>query len=280
MTPRTTANSRFWKQKAADYVLSRRNADGGYTFWQGADSNAQDTYYGLAIMRLLASPLPNVGETVKWLRGFELGNVYSYYYVGKSLLLCGETMDDRFKKYVGSAIMSRRHFESVDVYVEFASEFQAASMVLEIARLVEFDLDDRGGGLVDWLLGFRNRDGGFGVHENSNINSTYYAVSSLRMLGFDINRMQDTVAFVRKCEKPNGGFTVIPHAYEPYVEYTFYGVMALEALNEKCRFPSRTVDFLLRCQNNNGGFARSDLGVSAFEYTFQAVNVMQKLAQP
>jgi hypothetical protein len=274
---RTLANGRSWTEKATDYVLSRQNADGGFTFWQGADSNAQDTYYGLAILRLLASPLPNLEETLKWLREFGPGNVYSYYYVGRALLLCGETLDDRFRRYVTSAISSKRHFGSVDVYVEFASEFQAACMVLELARLMEVDLN--GNELIEWLLGFKNRDGGFGANEHSNVNSTYYAVSSLRMLGFDVKSLQDTVAFIRKCEKPNGGFTVIPRAYEPYVEYTFYGVMALEALKEKCRFPARTVDFLLRCQNLNGGFARSDLGVSAFEYTFQAVNIVNKLAQ-
>jgi len=54
--------------------------------------------------------------------------------------------------------------------------------------------------------------------------------------------------------------------------------MALETLKEKCRFPERTVDFLLRCQNANGGFARSDLGVSSFEYTFRAVEVVHKLS--
>jgi hypothetical protein len=230
----------------------------------------------LAILRLLGSPLPNVEDTLKWLRGFEPGSIYSYYYVGRALLLCGEALDDRFEKYVISEIASKRHFGSVDVYVEFASEFQAASMVLELVKLTEFDL--KSNELIEWLLGFKNRDGGFGAHEHSNINSTYYAVSSLRMLGFDVNSMRDTVAFIRTCEKSNGGFTVIPHAYEPYVEYTYYGVMALEALKERCRFPAKTLDFLLRCQNANGGFARSDLGVSSFEYTFQAVSTAHRLA--
>jgi hypothetical protein len=273
---RTFANGRPWTEKTIDYVLSRRNPDGGYTFWQDADSNAQDTHFGLAILRLLGAPLPNVEETVKWLRRFEPGNIYSYYYVGRSLLLCGEALDDRFQKYVISAITSKRHFASVDVYVEFASEFQAACMVLELAKLIKLDLN--GNEMLDWLLRFKNRDGGFGAHEHSNINSTYHAVSSLRMLGFDVINMRDTLAFVRTCERSNGGFAVIPHGYEPYVEYTYYGVMALEALKEKCRFPAKTLDFLLRCQNANGGFARSDLGVSAFEYTFQAVSIVNKLA--
>lgn len=95
---RTLANVRSWADSVSNYVLSRQNPDGGYTFWRGADSNAQDTYYGLAVLKLLDLPLPSVEETLEWLRVFELGNVYSYYYVGKALLLCGEDLDERFHK--------------------------------------------------------------------------------------------------------------------------------------------------------------------------------------
>jgi hypothetical protein len=273
---RTLVDGRLWTGRAIDYVLSRQNVDGGYTFWQGADSNAQDTYYGLAILRLLDSSLPKVDETLKWLGSFPLGNVNSCYYVGRALLLCGEALDDRFRKCVTSAIASKRYFDSVEVYVEFASEFQALCIMLELAKLLELELN--GDDLIDWLLKLKNGDGGFGTRGHSNINSTCHAVSSLRMLGFDVGSMRDTAAFIRTCEKPHGGFTVIAHAYEPYVEYTYYGLMALETIKEKCRFPAKTVDFVLRCQNANGGFARSDLGVSSFEYTFQAASILHKLA--
>jgi hypothetical protein len=61
------------------------------------------------------------------------------------------------------------------------------------------------------------------------------------------------------------------------MEYTYHGVMALDALEQDCRFPSQTVDFVLRCQNANGGFARTDLGISTFENTLNAVSIMRKL---
>jgi hypothetical protein len=53
--------------------------------------------------------------------------------------------------------------------------------------------------------------------------------------------------------------------------------MALDLLGETCRYPSQTIDFLLKCQNKNGGFARSDVGISTFENTYQAVSVLLKL---
>ena len=42
-----------FQSRIVDYVVNRQNDDGGYTFCQGAESSAQDTYYGLAILRAL-----------------------------------------------------------------------------------------------------------------------------------------------------------------------------------------------------------------------------------
>ena len=118
ITPMTVlAKDRSLKQSVINYVVSRQNVDGGYTFVEENDSNAQDTYYGLAILKLLGSTFPNVDKTVEWLRGFRLGSIYSYYYVGNALSLCGEDLDSRFQKYVVSTIASKRHFGSVEVYI-------------------------------------------------------------------------------------------------------------------------------------------------------------------
>jgi hypothetical protein len=64
------------------------------------------------------------------------------------------------------------------------------------------------------------------------------------------------------------------------MEHTYYGLMTLDLLGEKSKYPSQTINFVLGCQNNNGGFARSDLGISTFENTFQAVEVLRKLNFP
>jgi len=272
---RILVNDASLTKNVIDYIISRQNVDGGYTFVEENDSNAQDTYYGLAILKLLGSPFPNVKKTVKWLREFSLGSIYSYYYVGKALSLCDEDLGNRFQKYVVSTIAAKRHFGSVDVYFEVASEFRATHMVLELANLLNVD---PGKDVVQWLLKYKNGDGGFGAHNHSNVNSTYYATASLDLLDFNMESFQDTIAFLRSCEKPYGGFTVVPNSFAPYMEHTYYGVMALDALGENCKFRQQTVGFVCRCQNANGGFARADIGISTFENTFQAVSVLQKLA--
>jgi hypothetical protein len=257
------------------YLVDRQNDDGGYAFAQGLDSNAQDTYYGLAVLSSLGSAFPHMDRTIEWLRDFDVGNIYSYYYIGKALTLCNKPLGCQFRDYVESAVSSRRYFGNVDVYVEVSSEFESTLMFLELASILKISPDCEE--VRRWLLRYRNKDGGFGARGYSNINSTHHAIASLCLLKGNRRDLNDTVGFVRECEQPHGGFTVIPRSAPPYMEHTYYGVMTLDLVGESCRFPSQTVDFVLKCQRGNGGFARSDLGISTFENTFQAVSVLRKL---
>lgn len=264
--------------KVIDYVTNRQNEDGGYAFCQGIESNRRDTYYGLAILSLLNADFPNVDKTLTFLKEPELDlhNTYSHYYTTKALLLCSEEPNENLKNHISLAANMKKHSSLADVLPEASSEFTTTFMTLELARLFEFQLPKNR--IIEWLLSFKNRDGGFSSEEHSNINSTYYAAASLALLNAKIKDLGETAKFVRECEKAYGGFTLIPMNITPYVEHTYYGVMALDLLGETCRYPSQTIDFLLKCQNKNGGFARSDLGISTFENTFQAVELLRKLS--
>jgi hypothetical protein len=258
-------------------VINRQNEDGGYTFCQGAESNRQDTYYGLAILSLLGADFPNVEKTLRFLKEpeLDLGNIYSNYYTTKALLLCGEEPNVNLKNHISLVANPKKDSSLVDVLPEVSSEFTTIFMTLELAGLLEIQVPKNR--TIEWLLRFKNRDGGFSSEEHSNINSTYYAVASLALLNVKIKDLRETVKFVRECEKAYGGFTLIPMSVNPYMEHTYYGVMTLHLLDETCRYPSQTIDFLLKCQNKNGGFARSDLGISTFENTFQSISVLRKL---
>jgi hypothetical protein len=274
---RRAENSSLVK-KITDYVVNRQNADGGYTFCQGAESNLQDTDYGLAMLSLLGGNFPEVEKTVKFIDEARLDGIYSTYYVTKASLLLGKSIGPKLKKSLLSILNSKNYFGSTVLFSEPASEFTTTFMAIELAHVLKIKVNTEE--VTNWLLNSRNDDGGFGIQGQSNINSTYYAIASINLLKENLNDQRETVSFVRKCEKPRGGFTVIPMNFSPYMEHTYFGVMALDLLGEKSRYPSQTIDFVLGCQNNNGGFARSDLGISTFENTFQAVEVLRKLDFP
>ncbi|MEM2463541.1 MAG: prenyltransferase/squalene oxidase repeat-containing protein [Candidatus Bathyarchaeia archaeon] len=263
-------------KRVVDYVVSRQNMDGGYTFCQGTESNAQDTYYGLAILNLLGFPPPNVEKTVEWLRSFVPDSLYSHYYVAKALGLCGEGPNmECLKKFVLLLPVIRGEFGAVDVYAEVASEFLSVSMAVELANMVGAKVNHEK--IVGWLLNFENSDGGFGAHGHSNLNSTYYAVTLLSSLGYPVRSLKKTLEYVRACEKPYGGFTVVPNASTPYMEHTYHGASTLNLLGERLKYPNQTAELVLKCQNANGGFARSDIGISTFEDTFYAVSILKTI---
>jgi len=274
---KTESNRDAWIQGARNYVLVRQNNDGGYAFAQGLESNAQDTYYGLAILDLLKTPFSNVEQTIKWLREFVPDSLYSHYYIAKALKLCGEDPDKNLKGYLLSRLASMEEFGTVDVYVEVASEFEITFTFTELISMVSVEIDREK--TIRWLLSYYNKDGGFGAHRYSNLNSTYYAVAALLNLGYPIKFLKKTLGYVRSCEKPSGGFTVVPSSSPPYMEHVYYGVSTLHLLGEHARYPEKTAQFVFGCQNSNGGFARSNLGISTFEDTFYAVNILRKIGK-
>ena len=263
----------LWVKHIINYVVSRQNDDGGYTFCQWTASNAQDTYYGLAILDLLNVPSPNMEKTIKWLREFVPDSLYHQYYVARALKLCGKNPNERLKDFLLSRTGSKGQLATIDVHVEAASEFVATFMVTELANIARVQIDREKA--KRWLLSYQNTDGGFGARGYSNLNSTYHAVISLFNLGYPVKSLRQTLAYVRTCEKPSGGFTVIPSSFTPYMEHVYFGVSTLALLGEQARYPRETRQFVLKCQNTNGGFARADLGISSFEDTLYAVSILR-----
>ncbi|MEM3516833.1 MAG: prenyltransferase/squalene oxidase repeat-containing protein [Candidatus Bathyarchaeia archaeon] len=266
----------FWNKRIVEYVVSRQNEDGGYTFCQGTESNVQDTYYGLAILDLLNVSFPNIEKTIEWLHGFIPDTLYSHYYVAKALDLCGEKPDkESLKNFILSLPVVNGKFEPINTYIEVASEFLSIFMTIELVNIACMEVNREK--IIDWLLNFKNNDGGFGVYGYSNLNSTYYAVASLFNLGYPVKSLKETLAYVRACEKPYGGFSAVPNSSSIFMEHIYYGVETLNLLDESLRYPKQTVEFILKCQNANGGFARSHIGISTFEDTFYAVSIIQKI---
>lgn len=262
------------KAKIINYVLTRQNEDGGYCFAQGAlESNGQDTYYGLAILSHLNAAFPNIEKTLRFLDENRTDSIYSMYYTAKAQFLLRGAIKAELQNDIRALVDSKKYYGS-KIFFSDSSEFAATLMTLELADLLKIKIDSSE--IEEWLLSFENEDGGFGPQGHSNIDSTYHAIASLYFLKKK-PKSAETLRFVRSCEKPFGGFTVIPMNITPYMEYTYYGLMALDLLGQKSRYPDQTAAWILSCQKTTGGFARSDLGIATFVDTYYAINVLQKL---
>lgn len=265
-------------QTAAKYVLSRRNEDGGYTFARLTDSNAQDTYYAIEILKMLNKDTPEANKTIRWLRKFPAIDIRAHYYVTKALHLCGEAPDLKALKLAKSLCSPRGGFGTVNVNIEAPSEFDTTFMAIEI--LQSFGSITNNDKNISWLLSFEREDGAFGT-KSSNIQSTYYAVSTLQALQFPVKTLTKTIDFVRNCENSDGGFNPLPGSKSTYIEDTYCGIWLLDFLGEPCRYSEETSQTILGYRNNNGGFRRSkELGISTFEDTYFALAILRKMGNP
>lgn len=267
-----------WAARILDYVLHRQNEDGGYAFAQGLESNAQDTFYGLAILRLLNAGSPRIEHTLRWLRSLPTRDLYALYYVSKALWICGEPNNGGLRDRVLAFRRADGSFGTTDVDIEATSELISTFMATElICRLGHSENMEA---TVNWLRGRQNGDGGFGAGHRSNLRSTFHALASLNNLGYPVESMRGAVGFIRSCELPGGGFSVVPGISISYLEDIYYGLSALEMAGERSSYPENTTALVYSCQNSNGGFRRSpDLGISTFEDTYFALMILRELGR-
>ena len=273
------------REAIVKYIQERQNEDGGYTFCQGAGSNAQDTYYATETLRKLDAQPRNVKRTITFMQSLQhtdgsFDSVKVAYYVATVLSRLGAGLTKPISNFVESLRSLIGKFNNQEVYVEASSEFETLYYTVELLK--KYGSLRNAIPLQKRLFEMQNSDGSFGDKRFSRIASTFYALKILKILGCDVRRLHGVLRWIRQCEVPSGGFTAEPKISPSFMvlEDTYYGVMALKVLNESCRHPKETLELIARFQNPNGGFRRSIfLGISDFESTYQAVSVMKELLQ-
>ncbi|MEM1507238.1 MAG: prenyltransferase/squalene oxidase repeat-containing protein [Candidatus Bathyarchaeia archaeon] len=267
-----------------NYILERQNSDGGYTFCRWTESNAQDTFYALNILDILGVQPINVDKTINFLKSLQhpdghFDSVKVAYYVIKSLLKFGEkTLKPPIDliEYLPKLIES---LESPFVDVEALSEVENVYMLVDLCTAFNIEMDSER--VIEAIFRIKNNDGSFGSAKRSKMASTFYALGTLKNLGYDVSGLADTLKWIRKHEYAGGGFTHVPEAAPTYLEDTYFGIKSLEVLNVRIAYPRETLTFVARFQNPNGGFRRSIfLGISDFESTYQALSSIRVLLSP
>ncbi len=262
------------------YIQRRQNEDGGYSFAQGAESSAADTYYGIQALKHSgpqAEP-KNVTKTIDFMTRLQhedgsFDSINVAYYVVRTLDELRAKPHRPFKDFVLSLQATHGGFGVLEADIESPSELEATYLSLALLRLVEHNLSFAK--TKDIILAGQNSNGSFGTSGYSRAGATYHALASLSLLGFDVRTLRDTEEWVRSCEIPSGGFRTNPESRDPYIimDDIYFGVKCLHVLGKNCRFPSQTLNLIARFQNMNGGFRRSIfMGISTFESTWHAIS--------
>jgi len=275
---RTNLDKWIHVDKIVQYIQDRQNEDGGYFFAKGAESAAQDTYHAIKILKALEVKPQRQFDTTRFLRFLQHGDgsfdsINVAYYVASALYELQSKTSQSFDRFVLSTQRPDGGFGSLEADVESSSELETTYMALKLLKLDGHELhsDER----TKLILGFRNPEGSFGKSGYSTSASTYYAVAILKLEGYDVKSLYDTLKWVRSCEISTGGFRRTPESVDPFllIEDSYFCVKILKIMGEMCRYPHETLRLMSRFQNGNGGFRRSIyLGISTFESTCQAVS--------
>jgi len=260
------------------YIQKRQNEDGGYSFAQGAESSAADTYYGIQALKALGAEPKNAAKTIDFMTRLQhedgsFDSINVAYYVVRTLDELRAKPHRPFKDFVLSLQATHGGFGVLEADIESPSELEGTYLSLELLRPVEHNLSFAK--TKDIILAGQNSNGSFGTSGYSRAGATYHALASLSLLGFDVRTLRDTEEWVRSCEIPSGGFRTNPESRDPYIimDDIYFGVKCLHVLGKNCRFPSQTLNLIARFQNMNGGFRRSIfMGISTFESTWHAIS--------
>jgi len=275
-------------RKLSEFVGSRRNSDGGYSFSYPIygfefPSSISETYYALAILSMLGEEIPDGGNTLEYLRSIqsESGRYSSpsvAFHAVKALRLLGEKpARTGYLQQLQEAIAERRAlFEEFDS-TWFSADYDAGDSPFRpafcSARVLKMAGADMNWWDFEWMIR-RRQDGGFGAAVPDVI-STYYVLSALSCAGYDINKFAETAGFIERCDVPGGGYSPVPHGAPAFVETTYFAIAALRILGKQPTNAKEHLLFLQGLQAHNGGFRRStEIGIATLANSYYATKAI------
>jgi hypothetical protein len=261
----------------ANYLLSRRNMDGGFCFYGLNESSLNDTFYAVLILDII-NRLPQDEKTVEYIASFRMRergftSIYSTWVALKSLKILGESRLNGMNDLVIKLYKSHRIHKRV--YIESSSIFESSYYLADMLSMVGRHYDC--GQIADVVLKYRLKDGNFGTIEPT-MASTFYALYIIYLAGRPMDEYKDAAKFLNACAVGSGGFSKKPDAGLAFMDETYYAVLSLRLLGLRPALEKKTAGFISGCQNENGGFRRAlASGISGFDTSYYAMEALRAL---
>ena len=267
--------------KLRRFVLSRQNEDGGFAFCRPLPSSLPETFYAVYILKAVGEEIPNREKLMNFLRKNIRKELYSIFWIFRSLSLLEEELPDLSDFLLNKLESAVNRGVSRSIVSETGNTatytFEGPNVLREIyllstsLRLLRVKIPDF---VIEFIKKFR-KNGGFGITA-PNLQETYFCVSVLE----DVENRDDVISYIRQHESRGGGFSKIPHGHPPYIEDTFYSLSSLSLLHHIYK-SEKTLEYICSLQNSNGGFRRSIYGgISTLENTYYALACLEYLSVP
>lgn len=256
-----------WRRSLLNYLESLARPDGGYG-WEGqADSHLTPTYAVIGCYRLLKQTPPNKTALAEFVRTHHPSRLkkleqehheFEWEQI-QALLWLGEEAAS-FRDVVRSWKTPTVYLKQYEQHGWPILRHEAAAFVGR--ELLGLPLDDLSPAYVAYLDSRRRTNGSFNNTPaadggDGHVMNTWWGLQALRALGRAAERKDETVAWVRACQLPSGGFTCQPKPEFAGVEdvaYTWAAVRSLKLLDADATHREAAVKGLLSLRNADGGF--------------------------
>jgi len=233
-----------------DFVISREQEEGGFSFAAIAPPTLEDTYYALRVFDELNFNYENE-KTCEFVKGTRLTNknmfsLFQFLFLAKKL---GIKYDKR--KMINS------------VKTSFSLNIDSIYYAMRCAEILKEN---------SLLRLLKNKSQQY--VSSQKIADTIDVVSKqvflLKKLGIKFNK-QEYVAWIKKCQGFEGGFGLGPRSTS-FLESTHAALTALSILRSSPNDMDECEKFIRCCQSGRGGFGRQITTVPTLESTYQVVH--------
>lgn len=262
-----------------DYVVSCRNADGGYAWSRGMPSDAWATYYCTQALRDLSLPPPAPERTARWLDATHDGGY---------AMMPGQR-PDAWATYFSTRTADEVSRAAGESRTDDESRTRVARTRDEVA------VADAPGAArtLSWLSRLQCADGGLGWSPEhaaaggaSDARACFYGVQAWQVLHrrtgadapWDVPRL---VAWLRRRQTADGGFTFAEDAPVPCMWAAYRAVNALTTLGERPRDPEACARWIRQRRGASGAFVRWEgYALEDVWASFCAVGALRALDEP
>ena len=239
-----------------DFVMSREQPEGGFSFAKTTPATLEDTYYALRILKELGFSYDNK-KTYRYIEQTELDNL-GYRQLFEALFLIREF----WLTYDGDLVekrLERKEKMSIDALYY---KFQSLKLIMHENNIMKEEKD---------FISSK------GIADLKYISEVSRQVILLKRLGIQFNEKEYSL-WIQGCQQSDGGFG-FNHKSSSYMENCYYALIALHELKCLPKDIEACKSFILYCKSESGAFGRQILAVPTLEATFYGLECLKILAE-
>jgi hypothetical protein len=273
-----------------EYLQRLARPDGGYAWEDQDESHLTPTFAVIGCHQVLKRMPPEKGPLAEFVRTHHPGRrkkleqehrEFEYQQI-QSLLWLGEDASS-FADQVRGWRAPTVYLKQYERHGNPILRHEATAFVCR--RVLGLPVDDLAPAYAGYLVARRRPNGSFNNTPatdggDGHVLNTWWGLEALDVLGRAHERKDETIAWLRACQLPSGGFTYQPKPELGGVDdvaYTWAAVRALKLLGSTASDPASCVRYLHRLRNADGGFADRPGWLSNPVATYYALGALESL---